>query len=85
MVAETLEEARDNAGFASEDAFVGLAVPDGVAAAELDLWRDDLFSYPTDVKVAAGPGTGAGCSGRRTLVSVRSSRPSGAMPPWSRR
>jgi PmbA protein len=51
VVAETLEEARDNAGFASEDAFVGLAVPDGVAAADLDLWRDDLSSYPTDVKV----------------------------------
>jgi PmbA protein len=51
VVAETLEEARDNAGFASEDSFVGLAVPDGVAAADLDLWRDDLASYPTDVKV----------------------------------
>jgi PmbA protein len=51
VVAETLEEARDNAGFASEDEFVGLAVPDGVAAAELDLWRDELSSYPTDVKV----------------------------------
>jgi PmbA protein len=51
VVAETLEEARDNAGFASEDSFVGLAAPDGVAAAQLDLWRDDLASYPTDVKV----------------------------------
>ncbi len=52
VVAETLEEARDNAGFASEDPFVGLAAPDGVAAADLDLWRDDLATYPTDVKVA---------------------------------
>jgi len=52
VIAETLDEARDNAGFASEDEFVGLAAPDGVAAASLDLWRDDLASYPTDVKVA---------------------------------
>ena len=51
VVAETLEEARDNAGFASEDGFVGLARPDGVAAAALDLWRDDLAAYPTDLKV----------------------------------
>jgi PmbA protein len=51
VVAETLEEARDNAGFASEDSFVGLAIPDGVAAAELDLWRDDLSFYPTQIKV----------------------------------
>jgi PmbA protein len=52
VVSETLEEARDNAGFASEDDFVGLASPDGVVAASLDLWRDDLASYPTEVKVA---------------------------------
>ena len=51
VVAETLEEARDNAGFASEDPYVGLAVPDGVTAADLDLWRDDLATYPTEVKV----------------------------------
>jgi PmbA protein len=51
VVAETLEEARDNAGFASEDGFVGLARPDGVAAAGLDLWRDDLAAYPTESKV----------------------------------
>jgi PmbA protein len=51
VVAETLDEARDNAGFASEDPFVGLADPDGVAAADLNLWRDDLATYPTDLKV----------------------------------
>jgi PmbA protein len=51
VVAETLDEARDNAGFASEDPFVGLAHPDGVAAADLNLWRDDLATYPTDLKV----------------------------------
>jgi PmbA protein len=52
VVAETLDEARDNAGFASPDEWVGLARPDGVAPADLDLWRDDLAAYPADVKVA---------------------------------
>jgi PmbA protein len=52
VVEETLAEARDNAGFATEDEFVGLASPDGVTAAELDLWRDDLASFPASEKVA---------------------------------
>ncbi len=52
VVADTLAEARDNAGFASVDEWVGLAVPDGVAPAELDLWRDDLAAFPADDKVA---------------------------------
>lgn len=51
VIAETLAEARDNAGFASVDELVGLAVPDGVAAADLDLWRDDLAAYPAADKV----------------------------------
>ena len=52
VVEETLEEARDNAGFATDDEFVGLAEPDGVVPAQLDLWRDDLASFPTDQKVS---------------------------------
>jgi len=52
VVQETLDEARDNAGFASPDEWVGLAEPDGVAPADLDLWRDDLAGYPTDSKVS---------------------------------
>jgi PmbA protein len=52
VIAETLEEARDNAGFASADEWVGLASPDGVAPVELDLWRDDLAGFPADDKVA---------------------------------
>ncbi len=51
-LAQTLAEARDNAGFVSPDELVGLAVPDGVAAADLDLWRDDLDAYPIEEKVA---------------------------------
>jgi PmbA protein len=51
-VAETLVEARDNAGFATPDEWVGLPRPDGVAAADLDLWRQDLAAFPADDKVA---------------------------------
>ncbi|MDA8061378.1 MAG: TldD/PmbA family protein, partial [Actinomycetota bacterium] len=52
MLGETLAEARDNAGFATAEEWVGLAEPDGVEPAELDLWRDELASYPTSEKVA---------------------------------
>lgn len=51
VVEETLAEARDNAGFGTPDEHLGLAVPDGMAAAELDLWRDELAAFPTDRKV----------------------------------
>ena len=52
VVEETLAEARDNAGFASPDEWVGLADPDGVAPADIDVWRDDLAAFPTADKVA---------------------------------
>jgi PmbA protein len=51
IVAETLEEARDNASFATADECLGLASPDGVAPADLDLWRDQLAKFPADQKV----------------------------------
>ena len=53
IVSETFEEARDNAAFATPDEFVALAHPDGVAAADLDLWRDDLADYSAEAKVNA--------------------------------
>ena len=53
VVEETLAEARDNAGFATADEWVGLAVPDGVEPAALDLWRDDLAALSADAKVQA--------------------------------
>ncbi|MDQ1400690.1 MAG: PmbA protein [Acidimicrobiaceae bacterium] len=53
VVAETLAEARDNAGFATVDEHLGLASPDGVQPAELDLWRDELALFPTDQKIDA--------------------------------
>ena len=51
VVEETLAEARDNAAFGTPDEHAGLAVPDGVAAATLELWRDDLASFPPQAKV----------------------------------
>ena len=52
VVAETLAEARDNATFATVDEFAGLARPDNVAPADLDLWRPELATFPADDKVA---------------------------------
>ncbi|MEY2424640.1 MAG: PmbA protein [Actinomycetota bacterium] len=51
VLQETLAEARDNASFAEYDEFVGLAEPDGVEPADIDLWRDSLQSVPTDRKI----------------------------------
>lgn len=51
VVADTLEEARDNAPFGGADEHNGLAVPDGVAPAELDLFREALAEVPTERKV----------------------------------
>ena len=52
IVAETLAEARDNAAFGTPDEHLGLAEPDGVAAADLDLWRDELASFAPADKVS---------------------------------
>lgn len=51
VLTETLAEARDNAGFGTPDEFVGLATPDGVDVADLDLYRESLADFPTDKKV----------------------------------
>jgi PmbA protein len=52
VLAETLAEARDNAAFGTPDEHLGLAEPDGVPVADLDLWRDELVDFPADDKVA---------------------------------
>lgn len=52
VLGEVLAEARDNAGFATEDEFLGLAEPDGMPVPELDLFRAGLADVPTDAKVA---------------------------------
>ncbi|HEY3703155.1 MAG TPA: TldD/PmbA family protein [Acidimicrobiales bacterium] len=51
-LADVLAEARDNAAFATPDEHVGLATPDGVAPAELDLWRPALADLTAERKVA---------------------------------
>jgi PmbA protein len=52
VLAETLAEARDNAGFATHDDAAGLAEPDGVPVQELDLYREALEPFPPEAKVA---------------------------------
>jgi PmbA protein len=51
IVAETLEEARDNAAFGTVDEYLGLVAPDGVEPVDLDLFRPELADFPTDRKV----------------------------------
>lgn len=48
---EALEEARDNAKFASVDEHVGLTEPDGVAVQRLELWNDALAGFPNERKI----------------------------------
>lgn len=50
-IAEALSEARDNAQFGEVDEWNGLAEPDGVEPPDLDLFRSELASFPTDRKV----------------------------------
>ena len=62
VVAETLAEARDNAGFGSIDEYLGLPGPAETAEpggdrpfgrhTGLDLWRDAVLATPVDDKVA---------------------------------
>lgn len=52
VVLDALADARDNATFAQPDDHNGLAEPDGVPAADLDLWRPALGQVPTEDKVA---------------------------------
>src|SRR5579862_1787811 len=51
VVTETLAEARDNVAFATHDDAVGLAVPDGVSATNIDVWDESVLSTPTERKV----------------------------------
>ncbi len=51
VLADTLAEARDNARYAEPDEWAGLVSPDGVEPPEMDLWRTDLGTTPTEAKV----------------------------------
>ena len=46
-----LDDARDNAAYATADPHVSLAEPDGVAPAEIELWDPGFSAIPTDEKV----------------------------------
>jgi len=76
-IAETLAEARDNATFATPDEHLGLARPDTVVPASLDLWDDSLSSLSTSAKVtcsrtrAPGPWRGPPWSVRWTPLTTR--------------
>ena len=51
VVAETLAEARDNAAFGTPDEFLGVAVPDGAAFPEMDLYRPELAALAPERKI----------------------------------
>ena len=51
VIAEVIDEARDNAAFATPDEYLGLAEPDGVPVPDLDLFRPSLAGFPTGKKV----------------------------------
>lgn len=51
-VGDALDEARDNARFATVDPYAGLALPDGVSAVTLDLFDSRLEVVGTDAKIA---------------------------------
>ncbi len=52
VVESAVDEARDNATFATPDPDVAFATPDGVSATELDLWDPSVADTATDEKVA---------------------------------
>ena len=51
VVAETLAAARDNAAFGTPDEHLGVAVPDGVAVPEMDLYRPELAAVTPERKI----------------------------------
>ena len=51
VIDAALADARDNAEYATPDPYVDLAEPDGVPAAEIDLWHPEFGSVSTDVKI----------------------------------
>jgi PmbA protein len=51
-IAETLEQARDNVRFASEDEFIAFATPDGVSSVPMELRTDEVATTPLDDKIS---------------------------------
>ena len=65
VIAETLQEARDNAEFSSPEPWVGLPEPDGSTPVVLDLWRDELGDLPDRPQGKRGARARAGGACRR--------------------
>ena len=70
VVDDVLADARDNLSFAEPDAHVLVAVPDGVAPVDLDLWRDDV-GHPPTAKVRPGARACEPGHGDRRITGVR--------------
>jgi PmbA protein len=51
VVAEVVDDARDNARYAEVDEWAGVASPDGIEATPVDLWRPALAALPMAAKV----------------------------------
>jgi PmbA protein len=51
VLAETLSDARDNAQFGTFDEYTGIAMPDGVEPAALELYDRALLDFATDRKI----------------------------------
>lgn len=51
VLADTLDEARDNCGFGEPDDANGVAEPDGVAVVHRDAWSEAVVACPVDRKV----------------------------------
>ena len=66
VLRQTLADARDNATFATADEHVGLAAPDGVAPASLDLWDDEVLRDVERGQGRDGPGARAPGPRRRS-------------------
>lgn len=67
-------EARDNAAFSEPDERVGLASPDGVAAAEIDRWDRSIETTPIEAKVDLAVALEAAvCASDPRVRGVRSS------------
>ncbi|OWY63691.1 hypothetical protein B7486_51635 [cyanobacterium TDX16] len=69
VLRETLDDARDNAGFGTVDELLGLAEPDGVPVPELDLWNDEIGQVPTERKVALATELEAAVRGADARIS----------------
>ncbi len=51
LLDQTLADARDNSNYAEADPDAGIAEPDGIAAVDIDLWREEILSMSSQEKI----------------------------------